>query len=243
MNHQNQSIYPKHITTASFTFVKTAIEAYELPKLIPTTGGSVETTEASATPLGTAFEVIARDIEEEGGWYRKSKKRKNSLHVCFTNTITCVYRKLSSCLKSTMTTCSHLGQLTRLSQPKLSQSVHREECTQCFDDQVRPFLCSSKKRLTDGIDRGCSQDTHLGVEVCLSCFNGGCLDPERHHARTHVYKSGHTFSLNVKRKPKPSTKRVLALYNPFLDIFLIVFIGRRRGTACEDEKTCHYRRT
>ena len=53
------------------------------------------------------------------------------------------------------------------------------------------------------------KDNPLGVEVCFGCFNGGCLDLERHHARTHVYKSGHTFSLNVKRKLKPSTtKRV-----------------------------------
>ena len=104
--------------------------------------------------------------------------------------------------------CSHLGQLTRLSQPKLSQSVHREECTQCFDDQVRSF----KLRFDAWAIRstGFSQDNPLGVEVCLSCFNGGCLDSGRHHARTHVYKLGHTFSLNVKRKLKPSMKRVMA---------------------------------
>jgi hypothetical protein len=28
--------------------------------------------------------------------------------------------------------------LARLKPPTLSQSVHREECTQCFDNQVRP---------------------------------------------------------------------------------------------------------
>ena len=28
--------------------------------------------------------------------------------------------------------------LARLEPPTLSQSVHREECTQCFDSQVRP---------------------------------------------------------------------------------------------------------
>ena len=67
---------------------------------------------------------------------------------------------------------------------------------------------SDKLGLTNGIDHGFSQDNPLGVEVCLSCFNGGCLDSVRHHARTHVYKLGHTFSLNVKRKLKPSTKRV-----------------------------------
>ncbi|KAF7363760.1 Ubiquitin carboxyl-terminal hydrolase [Mycena sanguinolenta] len=81
-------------------------------------------------------------------------------------------------------TCTHLADLQRLSSPKLSQSVHREECTQCFDNQDGP----------------------QGIEVCLSCFNGGCTG-ERHHMRTHLQRSGHRFTLNVKRKPKPSTKR------------------------------------
>jgi Variant UBP zinc finger len=31
-----------------------------------------------------------------------------------------------------------LDGLARLKPPTLSQSVHREECTQCFDNQVRP---------------------------------------------------------------------------------------------------------
>jgi len=30
-----------------------------------------------------------------------------------------------------------LAQLSKLQPPKLSQSVHREECTQCFENQVR----------------------------------------------------------------------------------------------------------
>ena len=33
--------------------------------------------------------------------------------------------------------CVHIGDIARLQPPKLSQSVHREECTQCFDNQVR----------------------------------------------------------------------------------------------------------
>ncbi|KAF9028671.1 ubiquitinyl hydrolase [Hymenopellis radicata] len=82
--------------------------------------------------------------------------------------------------------CSHLSQIGALSQPRLSQSVHREECTQCFDNQ----------------------DTPLGVDVCLACFNGACLDGDRQHALLHVTKLGHPFTLNVKRKPKPSTQRV-----------------------------------
>lgn len=33
--------------------------------------------------------------------------------------------------------CPHLNHLSLLKQPRLSQQVHREECTQCFDNQVR----------------------------------------------------------------------------------------------------------
>ncbi|EMD41286.1 hypothetical protein CERSUDRAFT_109886 [Gelatoporia subvermispora B] len=84
-----------------------------------------------------------------------------------------------------MASCSHLIEIARLQSPKLSQSVHREECTQCFDNQDQP----------------------LGIDVCLTCFNGGCLGQERHHARTHVRKTGHEFTLNIKRKLKPSANR------------------------------------
>ncbi|KAI8969677.1 ubiquitinyl hydrolase [Trametes punicea] len=81
--------------------------------------------------------------------------------------------------------CSHIGDISRLQSPKLSQSVHREECTQCFDNQ----------------------DSPLGIDVCLTCFNGGCLDKDRHHARSHIAKTGHSFTLNVKRKLRPSANR------------------------------------
>lgn len=47
------------------------------------------------------------------------------------------------------------------------------------------------------------KDGDDGVDVCLVCFNGACLGQDRHHARTHVARSGHTFALNIKRKPKP----------------------------------------
>ncbi|KAI0716151.1 ubiquitinyl hydrolase [Cerioporus squamosus] len=81
--------------------------------------------------------------------------------------------------------CGHLADIARLQPPKLSQSVHREECTQCFDNQ----------------------DSPLGVDVCLVCFNGGCLDKDRHHARSHAAKTGHSFTVNIKRKLKPSANR------------------------------------
>lgn len=46
------------------------------------------------------------------------------------------------------------------------------------------------------------QDGPAGIDVCLLCFNGSCLDQDRHHTRTHVLRSGHSFTLNVKRTPK-----------------------------------------
>ncbi|KAG1814654.1 uncharacterized protein BJ212DRAFT_1512291 [Suillus subaureus] len=80
----------------------------------------------------------------------------------------------------TSATCPHTHDISGLREPKLSQSVHREECTQCFDNQDGP----------------------TGIDVCLVCFNGSCLDSDRHHTRNHVLRSGHSFTLNVKRNPK-----------------------------------------
>ncbi|PAV23372.1 ubiquitin carboxyl-terminal hydrolase 14 [Pyrrhoderma noxium] len=82
-------------------------------------------------------------------------------------------------------TCTHISTLEGFSGPKLSQSVHREECTQCFDNQ----------------------DTEDGVDICLSCFNGGCNDEKRHHAYNHANKTGHTFTFNIKRRPKPTLSK------------------------------------
>ncbi|KAG6877839.1 hypothetical protein C0992_009164 [Termitomyces sp. T32_za158] len=81
--------------------------------------------------------------------------------------------------------CPHLETIACLVAPEPSQVVQREECTQCFD----------------------SQDLPLGIEVCLSCFNGACSEPVKHHAQTHISRLGHKFTLNVKRKPRPSSQR------------------------------------
>lgn len=103
--------------------------------------------------------------------------------------------------------CPHIAQLEDLKVPKLSQSVHREECTQCFDNQVSDLgdfavICISNL----------PQDLADGIDVCLTCFNGGCLGIERHHARTHSERQKHPFTLNVKRRPKArnSPQRVCA---------------------------------
>ena len=56
------------------------------------------------------------------------------------------------------------------------------------------------------------QDNPVGVDVCLTCFNGGCLSAERHHAHTHFKKTGHAFALNVRRRARPRPQRVSHAY-------------------------------
>ncbi|KAI9725526.1 MAG: hypothetical protein M1828_003014 [Chrysothrix sp. TS-e1954] len=74
--------------------------------------------------------------------------------------------------------CTHIN-ATELSPPKPSQSVYREDCTQCFD----------------------SIDNASGLNVCLYCFNGGCVG-ERNHALLHYESYKHPLSLNIQRKRK-----------------------------------------
>ncbi|KAI8451676.1 hypothetical protein BY996DRAFT_4585560 [Phakopsora pachyrhizi] len=72
-----------------------------------------------------------------------------------------------------------------LSIPSSNSVVYREECTQCFE----------------------SQDSPQGIDVCLSCFNGGCLEPGFQHATNHARKTGHRLALNVRRIKKDSFTR------------------------------------
>lgn len=80
-----------------------------------------------------------------------------------------------------MNHCTH-WQTAGLEPPRASQKVYRDECCHCFH----------------------SQDDELGVDVCLSCFQAGCLEPGRDHARGHrSLFPDHSFTLNVKRREKP----------------------------------------
>ncbi|KAH8836400.1 hypothetical protein MCOR27_009490 [Pyricularia oryzae] len=74
--------------------------------------------------------------------------------------------------------CTHLESLS-LQPPTPAQSVYREDCTQCFDS-------------IDGPD---------GLDVCLQCFNGGCVG-ERYHAKLHHLIWSHPLVLNVRRTRK-----------------------------------------
>ncbi|KAL5431330.1 hypothetical protein PMIN06_012341 [Paraphaeosphaeria minitans] len=74
--------------------------------------------------------------------------------------------------------CTHVN-ASELRAPGPSQSVYREDCTQCFD----------------------SIDDAGGLDVCLFCFNGGCTS-ERNHSSLHASKTNHPLVLNIKRTRK-----------------------------------------
>ena len=74
--------------------------------------------------------------------------------------------------------CPHVNDAS-LHCPRPTQSVYREDCTQCFD----------------------SIDDPSGLDVCLSCFNGGCAG-ERNHSKLHHASTGHPLVLNIKRTRK-----------------------------------------
>ncbi|KAJ1659448.1 ubiquitin C-terminal hydrolase Ubp14 [Dispira simplex] len=74
--------------------------------------------------------------------------------------------------------CPHLQEASFL--PVHQPVVYKDECTLCFD----------------------TQDAPGGVDVCLTCFNGGCTSEERHHGVAHHQKTTHPLALNIKRVPK-----------------------------------------
>ncbi|KAI0506028.1 ubiquitin carboxyl-terminal hydrolase 14 [Xylaria bambusicola] len=79
-------------------------------------------------------------------------------------------------------TCRHLDSLS-LNPPTPAQSVYREDCTQCFD----------------------SIDEPEGLDVCLQCFNGGCVG-DRTHSQLHYVTRNHPLALNIRRTRKRVVK-------------------------------------
>ncbi|PTU20180.1 hypothetical protein P175DRAFT_0481218 [Aspergillus ochraceoroseus IBT 24754] len=77
-----------------------------------------------------------------------------------------------------MASCPHIHSQD-LQPPSTSQVVYREDCTQCFD----------------------SIDSESGLNVCLSCFNGGCAG-SGNHAQLHFKRFGHPLALNIRRTRK-----------------------------------------
>ncbi|PFH58894.1 hypothetical protein XA68_13079 [Ophiocordyceps unilateralis] len=81
-------------------------------------------------------------------------------------------------------TCPHLDALgAELSPPSASQSVYREDCTQCFD----------------------SIDEPSGLDVCLQCFNGACAGARLHNG-LHASLWKHPLALNIRRTRKPMVR-------------------------------------
>ncbi|KAJ3449767.1 ubiquitin carboxyl-terminal hydrolase [Anaeramoeba flamelloides] len=72
-----------------------------------------------------------------------------------------------------------LNKIQNLKIPDHNSYIHKEECTECFD----------------------SIDNEEGIEVCLHCYNGGCV--RHNHGQIHAIKFSHPFSLNIRRKLKP----------------------------------------
>ncbi|KAJ1901357.1 ubiquitin C-terminal hydrolase Ubp14 [Kickxella alabastrina] len=82
-----------------------------------------------------------------------------------------------------MAICEHALN-SRLTPPSSSTPVYKEECTQCFDNQ----------------------DMEGGIEVCLSCFNGGCPEGPHNHAQQHSMRTGHYLTLNIRRIAKAQSE-------------------------------------
>jgi ubiquitin carboxyl-terminal hydrolase 5/13 len=75
-----------------------------------------------------------------------------------------------------MNVCKHLENLKHeiLS---FQTNIFKDECTNCFDT---PF-------------------SNAGLDVCLTCFNGACLE-EFNHSLLHYEKTNHPLVANIKKK-------------------------------------------
>ncbi|OUM68121.1 hypothetical protein PIROE2DRAFT_68746 [Piromyces sp. E2] len=76
--------------------------------------------------------------------------------------------------------CEHLTNFV-FNEVKYGTKVYKDECTQCFD----------------------TQDSENGINVCLTCFNGGCCNEIYNHSLYHSQHFHHPIVMNIKRTPKP----------------------------------------
>ncbi|KAG4090772.1 ubiquitinyl hydrolase [Neocallimastix lanati (nom. inval.)] len=79
-----------------------------------------------------------------------------------------------------MSVCEHLSDFI-YNEIKYGTKVYKDECTQCFD----------------------TQDSENGINVCLSCFNGGCSNNMYNHSLYHSQHFKHPLVMNIKRTLKP----------------------------------------
>ncbi|KAK9461210.1 uncharacterized protein V1516DRAFT_675289 [Lipomyces oligophaga] len=80
--------------------------------------------------------------------------------------------------------CPHVQDLN-LRAPAVGQAVYKDDCTQCFDDT----------------------ESEGGLNVCLTCFNGGCTASFPGHSKLHFELSQHPIVLNIKKRRKPLKPR------------------------------------
>ncbi|ORX99167.1 ubiquitinyl hydrolase [Basidiobolus meristosporus CBS 931.73] len=80
-------------------------------------------------------------------------------------------------------TCPHLS-TQHFAPPSVYTAVYKDECTLCFE----------------------SQDSEAGIDVCLTCFNGGCVADN--HGTLHFNKTQHPIVLNLRRIPIERAKRL-----------------------------------
>ena len=78
-----------------------------------------------------------------------------------------------------MALCEH-ATTARIAVPSSSAKVYKDECTNCFD----------------------TPDCPDGLDVCLTCYNGGCVAPPHQHAKLHAEKFHHPYVVNIRRLRK-----------------------------------------
>lgn len=78
-----------------------------------------------------------------------------------------------------MSVCQHL-QNFNFKEINYNTTIYKDECTQCFDNQ----------------------DSENGVNVCLTCYNGGCENSIYNHSLCHSQRFNHPLVMNIKRTLK-----------------------------------------
>ncbi|KAJ1554590.1 hypothetical protein HK096_002847, partial [Nowakowskiella sp. JEL0078] len=74
-----------------------------------------------------------------------------------------------------MAQCPHVSS-SNVATPTHNSQVFKDECTLCFANNLNPH----------------------GVDVCLSCFNGGCSRFHHNHAFSHSSKYSHPLVVNLR---------------------------------------------
>lgn len=76
--------------------------------------------------------------------------------------------------------CSHLSQITAPN-PSYKPVIYKDECTICYKNDI--------------IDNQQPDQPLSGINVCMICYNGSCID----HTMRHYNTTKHSIVLNMKR--------------------------------------------